>query len=73
MAERTPPGLAAMTVNERLRFVGLMDQWDAAARAHDRDAMFKILKQVEIIDPAPIVDAVLTDPEKFGFQSSSRT
>lgn len=73
MAERTPPGLAAMTVNERLHFVGLMDQWDAAARAHDREAMFKILKQVEIIDPAPIVDAVLTDPEKFGFQSSSRT
>ncbi|MBV8564156.1 MAG: hypothetical protein JO366_17560 [Methylobacteriaceae bacterium] len=67
MHEETSGRFAGMTLNERLVMAGVMDQWDAAARARDRESMLKVLKQVEIAEPAPIVDAVLADPRKYGF------
>jgi len=38
--------LAAMTVNERLSELGLLESWDAAVAARDRKAMAKILHQI---------------------------
>ena len=67
MGEKTAPRFAGMTLNERLVMAGMMDQWNAAARARDRAGMLKVLEQVEIAEPAPIVDAVLADPRKYGF------
>jgi len=59
--------LSGMTVNERLFHVGLVDQWDAAARRRDRAAMVDILKRVEVPEPMPIIDTILADPKKYGF------
>jgi hypothetical protein len=58
-----------MTLNERLYFAGLTDKWDTACRARNRHAMLSLLGEVEIAEPgrAPIVDAVLTNPAKYGF------
>jgi hypothetical protein len=56
-----------MTVNERLATAGLIEQWDAAVRARDRDAMIAILTDVDVTDPAFTVDTVLADPGKYGF------
>ena len=57
----------AMTLNERLHFAGLIERWDAAARARDRAAMLAILKQVGIEAPERIVDSGLADPARYGF------
>jgi hypothetical protein len=67
MDKRDEPGLAGMTVNERLSHVGIIDQWDEAARQRDREAMITLLEQVEVPEPHLIADAVLADPKKFGF------
>jgi hypothetical protein len=37
---------AGMSVNERLFAAGLIDQWDAAARRRDREAMVALLRRV---------------------------
>lgn len=66
MTERDEPNLAGMTVNERLFCVGIIDQWDEAARRRDRDAMIRLLEQVEVPDPHLTVDAVLLNPQKYG-------
>jgi Superinfection immunity protein len=62
-----PPDFAGMTVNERLNAAGLTDPWGVAARTRNRDQMLDILKRVEIANPAFTVDAVLADPQKYGF------
>jgi hypothetical protein len=67
MDERDESSLAGMTVNERLSHVGIIDQWDEAARRRDRAAMIELLEQVEVPEPHLIADAVLADPKKFGF------
>lgn len=51
--------LAGMTVNERLFHVGLLDDWQAAVRRRDRDAMIRLLVQVDVCDPQFTVDVVL--------------
>jgi hypothetical protein len=63
------PDFAGMTLNERLYFARLVDKWDAAFRARDREAMLALLAQVDIAEPgrAPIVDTLLADPRKYGF------
>ena len=44
--------LSGMTVNERLFERGLVAEWDAAFSSRDREAMIKILGQVELADQA---------------------
>jgi hypothetical protein len=63
------PDFAGMTLNERLYCASVIGKWDAACHARNRDAMLAILGEVEIAEPgrAPIVDAVLADPAKYGF------
>lgn len=41
-----------MTVNERLFIYGLMDEFDAAARDRDRDAMIAVLMKVALTQKA---------------------
>jgi len=40
--------LSGMTTNERLFFAGLIDDWDDAVRARDRERMSSILSTVEL-------------------------
>jgi hypothetical protein len=65
--EQHVASLSGMTVNERLFYVGLFDQWTSAARRRDREAMVDILKRVEVPEPTPIIDTILADPKKYGF------
>ena len=59
---------SAMTVNERLFEAGLLNAWDAAAKARSRAEMVDILLKVELGDDAePIADGILANPAKFGF------
>ena len=49
-----------MTVNERLVEAGLMDAWDSALNARNREEMIAILSQVELESQAgKIADSVL--------------
>lgn len=41
---------AGMTVNERLCFSGLIDQFDKAVAEKDREEVIRILKEVELTD-----------------------
>ena len=67
-ASRRYPG---MTMNERLWEAGLMDEWEAAAAARDRDRMLLICARVGIADGPTgrswIVDTVLANPARYGF------
>lgn len=60
---------SGMTVNERLFAAGLLDAWEMAARARDRDSMVITLKKVAIgdRDAGRIVDAILSNPTMYGF------
>jgi hypothetical protein len=59
---------AGMTTNERLLVAGLLDAFDAAARARDRARMIEILGRVELGDQADwIADTILADPQRYGF------
>jgi hypothetical protein len=61
------PKFAAMTVNERLFAAGLIEAWDAATSARDRDRMIGILERVDMGgQAATTVDAVLANPPKYG-------
>jgi len=46
---------SGMTVNERLYAKGLFTAWDAAVSRKDRDAMIKLLAQVELSDQAALI------------------
>lgn len=61
--------LSGMTVNERLFTCGLIDRWDAAARARKREEMIAVLCEVALTkeQAAWSVDAVLANPAKYGF------
>lgn len=63
----TSSNLGEMTVNERLVATGLLEEWDRAVHARDRETMLQIVRQIEVIPPEPTVDAVLADPAKYGF------
>ena len=60
---------SGMTTNERLFNAGLLDDFDAAARARDDERMVAILQQVEFSESEArsITDTTLTNPEKYGF------
>ena len=61
--------LSGMTVNERLHALGLLSDFDAAARRRDRSAMLDMLRQAELSAPdaAGCVDAIFADPKRYGF------
>jgi type IV pilus biogenesis protein CpaD/CtpE len=63
------PNYSGMTTNERLFVAGLLDQWDHAARARDKQQMVLILQRVEISesDAAAIAASVLANPSRYGF------
>ena len=62
---------AGMTMNERLWEAGLMNEFEAAAAARDRDRMLLICARVGIADGPTgrswIVDTVLANPARYGF------
>ena len=52
---------AAMTVNERLSYAGLIHKWDCAIRYRDREALIAILTEIELSDQAEaIADAAMS-------------
>jgi hypothetical protein len=61
--------LGGMTVNERLYTLGLLSEFDAAARRQDRRTMLEMLLQAELSesDAASCVDAIFADPKRYGF------
>jgi len=64
-----PRKYPGMTLNERLYFSGLIDEWDKAFRARNRARMIAILGQVEIAEEGrtELVDTLLADPARYGF------
>jgi hypothetical protein len=67
MTDDAKDQFAGMTVNERLCVAGLIETWDAAVRARDRNAMIATLRAVDIAAPENIVDTVLANPARYGF------
>jgi hypothetical protein len=68
MAEDNHSRFAGMTSNERLYEVGLLDEWEAAAKLRDRARRLAVLAKVDLADQASdIADAVLRDPKRYGF------
>ncbi|MEG3178078.1 hypothetical protein U1872_17685 [Sphingomonas sp. RB3P16] len=59
--------LAGMTVNERLAATGRTELWERAVCAGDRDAMVSVLRRIAVPSPGNVADAVLADPEFYGF------
>lgn len=66
-AGMSKPDLKAMTVNERLSTLGLMDQFDKAVFARDREAMLAIMRECEVERPEYTVDTVLANPVMYGY------
>lgn len=58
-----------MTVNERLFDARLLDDWDSAIGARERERAIQILGDVglDASSAAQTVDAILRDPSKYGF------
>jgi hypothetical protein len=65
--EETRRDLGGMTVNERLFEMRLIDQWDAAVLAQDREKMLEIMRRLEVDSPEYTVDTILANPAKYGF------
>ena len=61
------PDYSAMTTNERLVTAGLMDAFSVATRSRDRDAMIRLLAEVDLSQPARIADTILKDPTRYGY------
>jgi len=57
-----------MTTNERLFEAGLLSEWKAAARSHNRKRMIELLGKVDLEQQAEsITETVLSNPGKYGF------
>ena len=56
-------------MGERLFKAGLLDAFDSAAKARDRDGMIGILNQVELEGDwaTNVADGILADPAKYGY------
>ena len=69
MNKPTKAELGGMTVNERIFAMGLMDEWDKAAHARERETMMKILSQCAMSREqcAETIDALLKNPGMYGF------
>jgi hypothetical protein len=61
--------LSGMTVNERLFEVGLVKEFDAAARSRDLGGMVAILRRVELAeaDALASAQAILASPARYGY------
>jgi hypothetical protein len=57
--------LSGMTVNERLFVLGLLEEFDVAARARDRARMIEILARAEV--GSETADQLLASPERYGY------
>lgn len=57
--------LGAMTVNERLFALGLLEPFDRAARRRDRETMIALLAQVDVAPDT--ADAIISHPRKYGY------
>jgi hypothetical protein len=64
----TDRDLGGMTVNERMFACGVLDQWDAAVVARDRERMIAVLRPVALNEAqaAQTADAVLKDLVRYG-------
>jgi hypothetical protein len=60
---------SGMTANERMYAAGLLDQFDNAAKSRNRDAMIRILMQVNIpaADAASIANKILAAANQYGY------
>ena len=67
MAEETPSPYGGMTVNERLVTSGKMESFEAAALTRDREAMIRILREVDVPSPEWTVDSLLENPSRYGY------
>lgn len=67
------PDFGGMSVNERLFASGLTGQFDAAIDAGDRQGAIELLAQVAMSESSAeaTVDAILTDPSRYGYPRSS--
>lgn len=65
MEER--PDYSAMTVNERLATAGLLEAFSVAARSRDRDAMIRLLTEVDVEQAVLTVSPILNDPARYGY------
>jgi hypothetical protein len=67
--ESSRSNYGGMTVNEGLFVSGLRDEFDAAARDRDRDAMIAVLMKVALTPKgaAQTTDAILADPSHYGY------
>jgi len=66
------PNLAGMTVNERLFAVGLLDEFDAAARRGDRTKMIECFTAIGLgADAASRTETVLNHPTRYGRLNSN--
>lgn len=64
-----PDAYLAMTTNERLGYFGLLEDFERAAKARDRDGMIAALQGAKFDRQAAegITDATLANPAKYGF------
>jgi hypothetical protein len=62
-----PEDIIGMTLNERLFAAGLLDEFDAAARRRDREAMIAIFQQVALPSDGAAwsVDTILANPARY--------
>lgn len=66
------PDYSAMTANEHLFVAGLLDSFDSALDAADRELAIEVLGQVGLEGQAPaIVGAVFDNPKLYGFPRSN--
>jgi hypothetical protein len=61
------PDYSGMTVNERLFAAGLIEDFDCAAKARDREAMISILSRVKVSNPERTADSIIRDPARYGY------
>jgi hypothetical protein len=69
-SEKPPPSpYCGMTTNERLFSAGLLDEFDAAAIARDREKMVALLLATDVLSPTAehIADVILGNPAQYGF------
>lgn len=61
--------LKGMTVNERFFSLALINQWDEAAKTRNCQKMIEVLLQCKFTpqQSEQTTDAVLKDPNKYGF------
>jgi hypothetical protein len=67
------PDFGGMTNNERLFTAGLLQQFDAAIDAGERERAIEILGQVSVSEDSAVatVDAVLANPSTYGYPRPS--